>query len=319
MENSQKIVQLDGDILNFLSEVEVIEREDLFSKEIFHIHLHEHKSDTFASGSAFSKEGAFIKAQSELFERLTRKFYAEKIGHKPPLSGFSCHRTYEQARESALCELVERDTFFCSWFSGKNPNWDIEDQLKKETLSFLQKECQIFNLKGLTLRIGLVGRCGDYYIVLSSLHDQRERFGFIVSTTCEKSLDQAVVKSIVDQHRAGTYLLNAIGKGDRFHDWKGALVSPVDHQNYYLNIENSHKLDSFFNHSGEGIELSLAPHYFTHFHYPKELDLKLQVVLCESPQAQPFIIGEGSNDTLNYDRLLDTASIPSERKIHPLG
>lgn len=319
MENSEKIIHLDSDILDFLSEVEVIEREDLFSNDVHHIHLHECKSDSFASGSAFSKEGAFIKAQSELFERLTRKFYAEAIGHRPPLSGFSCHRTLEQARQSALSELVERDVFFSSWFSGKNPNWDIQDRLGKTTLLYLQKERQLFHLKGLTLRVGIVGRCSDYYIVLSSLHDQKERFGFIVSTSCEKSLDQAVVKSIVDQHRAGTYLLNAFNNGEKFHDWSGQLLSSVDHQNYYLNVENSRKLDSYFNHSDNEIELSPTQHSFIHFSFSQGLNLKLQVVLCESPQAQPFLIGDGNIDKLNYDRLLETISISSERKIHPLG
>lgn len=60
-----------------------------------------------------SEDAALIKAVVESIER-----YVKHTHNLPNTSGLAGHITSEQAQENGLCELIERDAFFCHYISG---------------------------------------------------------------------------------------------------------------------------------------------------------------------------------------------------------
>lgn len=320
MENEYKQIK-ESFIRNLIKKVKVRKIKDAFHDGIYHYNHYIEEYNLYGVGSSKNEAIAFLKSQNELLERLC--FFYEKEVNKEKIStnGFATHENVEKAKKAAYLELVERDIFFSSWLAGKKPEW--KDNLKATGLKNLADIFLDFDLK---IQFGIIGRCGDYYCLISSLSclKKEKRFGASFALSVGLSPDEGYKKLILDQHRMGTLILNSLSQGETFNFKKNhnEMVHPLDHTNYYLNPNNFNAIKPYLTKSEEKITLpKLTEKTFIIYKLPSIVKFTGSVVRCISCEAQQYFTGKTTEKKINKNRIFhltdDFQSL--NYALHPLG
>lgn len=313
-----KYQKISSDLLEYLNDVTIAITQDQLGSEVFHYEASSKLIDECGTGSDTTKEVAFLKAQSELIERLIINIKRGMTTSKTTSNGFAAHTSLERAKRSALSELLERDLFLTSWFSGHYPSWNIKD-INLLDLSFLNSNIDLFQQRDLGLKIGYIGRCGDYHCLVAVLFDLKERFGGIFAAVADQDMNSALKKVIIDQRRMATYILNSINSNLPIYREDSHLIKPSDHQNHYLNLKRKDFINDYINTSREPIELSPIKTNYTIFELPEAISNSINVVQCRSEEVQDYFIGAEIESNINISRIKEVGELVTSRRIHPFG
>ena len=117
-----------------------------------------------------------IKAWGEFVERYSLFRLQSSLKATLTSSGFASHSRRNSAREAAVCELIERDVFLCSWL------------LRLPATEFYPQGHQIACLAatGYQVRIGILGRCMGVWAGIIQVASQ---YGMAVTTAAKSSLE----------------------------------------------------------------------------------------------------------------------------------
>jgi hypothetical protein len=316
MENQYKKVA--PTILNYLDEVEIGSMKDCFKDDVFHYDIRSLATNNHGTGSDSIREIAFLKAQTELIERLTISLAQESDRNIKTSNGFAAHTNLAIAQRSAFKELIERDLFLTSWFSGHYPSWDIK-HLNSIDFDFLESNVKLFKTQNFGLKVGHIGRCGNHQCLVAVLYDLEDRFGGVFAAVADEDINSALKKVVIDQRRMATYISNSINSDLPLYTEISDLVKPTDHQNYYLNLKRKDFINNYINTSREPIELSPINAHYAIYELPEAISNSIKVVQCMSDEVQDYFIGADVEANINISRIKEIGELDLSRRIHPFG
>ena len=316
MENKNKVVA--NTILDNISNTDIITMKDRLGKDVFHFDIRSVNTGARGTGSDESEEIAFLKAQSELIERLVYIDYQKECPDIKSSNGFAAHSTLDQAKESAHNELLERDIFLTTWLTGKYPDWTMVNRGEIDK-SYINSQINLFSRKGFQINFAHIGNCNSKHCVLASLKDKKNRFGFVLATAVDASIDNAIRKVIIDQRRVATYLMNSFDKNDPVYQDSFQFNKPIDQQNYYLNPDRAKEVDDYFHNSNHSVILPNFSKAFIEFKLPDSISSSIKVVQCISSECQDYFIGDAPLTHINKKRIGQLGELELKRRIHPLG
>ncbi len=298
-----KVELIGSSILKELQQIKLMQIEDK-ELNIIHTVCHCEKHGITGVGSDFNSELSIIKARSEIIERF---IYSQSKRILNSTSGLAVHSTISGAKENALKELIERDLFLTSWFSGKYPDW---------TSPIVTK----FPFKRINGRfevsIGHIGTCLDYQCYVYILSDRNNLFGAICGAVCEKRIEDSISKILFDISRIQLIAKDFKKKGSNFFKKKQFKAS--DHLEFYAAMLKDNYINDYYTKiSGEAIKLSLDKYSFINFKSDKCSPYSIIASYCSSPETQNYFTGPASRKKINKLRI--TNPIPEVRLIHPLG
>lgn len=311
-----KTTTVDIAILDELKDVYISTMRDKFKDDLYHFDIKSKKSGARGLGCDTKEEIAYLKAQNELIERLVYRF--EKVN--TPLkssSGFAAHSNLDNCKLSAFNELLERDLFLTSWFSGGYPDWDLSELYIN--LEYLKEEIDLFKPFDFGLKVGHIGNCGEIHCLTAVLFDQKSRFSGLFTASADKNPNTALRKVIMDMRRIGTYLINTLREGTPLFPESVNFTSTTDHQNYFLHNKRRELIHNYLNTNGKPIELSPIKPLYNRFVLPAEISSRIEVVQCSSTNVQNYFVGTDLEENINFSRLKEVGSLDLTRKVHPFG
>ena len=312
-----KKLNIDIQILKELSHVSITSMEDRIKNDVFHFDIMSGTSNERGTGCDRVKEIAFKKAQSELIERLVLRIAKKHDESIDSSNGFAAHSTLEKAQRSAKNELIERDLFLTSWFSGRNPFWET-DKIHAINHSLVVSEAKLFEDVNLELKIGYIGNCSNVHCIMAITYDKSGEFGGIFSAGADQDINLALEKAILEQRRIATYIINSINTGTPVYTPKLDLVKTTDHQNIYLNKDKSSFIKKYISTSNNPITLSPVTTSFIEYALPEPIGRNTKVVQCVSNDVQKYFIGNELSQ-INYKRIMEVGELDLSRRTHPFG
>jgi hypothetical protein len=313
-----KVTEVDPVILTYLSDVNITTMSDRLAGNLHHYEITSNLTSERGTGYDFEKEVAFQKAQSELVERLVLLLVKLKDKSFKTSNGFAAHTTISKAKESAYKELIERDLFLTSWFSGHYPSWNLDEFLSLD-FNLLNTEISLFESHQLGLKVGYIGKTEDIFCLTAVIYDLKERFGGLFVAAADYDANIALKKLLMDVRRMGTYILNSITSNRPLYSDNNLLFKAIDHQNYYLNIRRLSFIKNYINNHGEPIKLSPIHKFYTVFNLPKEISSTMSAVHCNSSDAQNYFIGRDLSQNINISRIKEVGGLDLSRRVHPFG
>jgi hypothetical protein len=311
-----KTTTVDIAILCELKDVYISKMRDQLKDDLYHFDLKSKHTGTRGLGCDAKEEIAYLKAQNELIERLVYRFEKTKNPLKSS-SGFAAHSTLDNCKLSAFNELLERDLFLTSWFSGSYPNWDLSDM--NINFEYLKEQIDLFKSFDFGLKVGHIGNCGETHCLTAVLFDVKNRFSGLFAASADKNPNTALKKVIMDMRRIGTYLINTIREGTPLFSEVVNFTETTDHQDYFLHNNRRDLIHNYLNTNGKAIELTPINPSYKRFVLPIEISSRIEVVQCSSPNVQNYFIGTNMEENINFSRLKEVGFLDLTRKVHPFG
>lgn len=255
-------------------------------------------------GTDLEPDLAVVKAVVEAIERALKDHAA-----LPNTSGLAGHVDADQAARNALCELIERDAFFCHYLTG-TPFCSLGDiqQLSAAALNWrhllsVAKPMGVeLNFASMTVPTGFHG------IVCMAFGAGATRpFGVILGLGCSESIEVAAQKAALECiGNVAAQLDGKLGSPLSAQDFAG-LPKPWVFEHLHLGLADSSAsvirrlLGSA---SFLGTPLPLGELSITAMPLPSVLQTApLHFVQAMSPQAQNAFFGHLSPEALNIRRL----------------
>lgn len=252
---------------------------------------------TTGFGSDSNKDIALFKAVSEFFERLA---FSESCASGRTSNGFACHSNANSARMNAMCELIERDLLTSFWLLKKPPVWVKEESFSLE----INKTMSLFSDKGFELNIGILGKTGNVFTLISKLSTAEG--GIVINANSNFDFFTAVRALLYDNSRAATVIINRMENGALpFKEIApNDIVKPRDAFEYYLNPINVFDVE-WLSVGSDDIFFEQMPSFefrdFRKFSITPPWDLVASQAV--SPALQEFYVGIPSEKQISHSRL----------------
>jgi ribosomal protein S12 methylthiotransferase accessory factor YcaO len=160
----------------------------------------------FGRGSGPSEEKAFTKALCEAIERISLQQHGFSTSN-----GMACHLDLAKAKQFAAFELIERDLFFCHFFSQTPFLLFSQHHLSQLHLPLFQSLQKYPHLREITFRVYNLGECPEWNTVLVCAFGENhsQPFGFVFGSSCKENLTQAIESATVESLRHLMFVLQA--------------------------------------------------------------------------------------------------------------
>ena len=254
---------------------------------------------------------AFTKAAAEALER---GFCFE---NHISTSGVAVHTEESAARENAKNELIERDRFFCHYFTatpfeeiGDDSYHGIREKLKKHNITM-----KIFEMNPLNQTRS--------FVCLST----GERVGLVVGLGTCRDKSVAIKKSVIECLINTVASLHGKVTPIKFRQFEAlASCQPEDHRRLYLGESVLIKKNSWMLDGGGRVG---KPEFVDEdrFRYSRLIgknyllrESPLVAVKCENELLQKSIYGRFNLEHVNSERIKNFAKVPEINNLpHPLG
>ncbi len=179
-------------------------------------------------GIALEKDIAFDKACGEAIERMIVCWARE---NKKVLNdcGWAVHPNPEVAKEKAICEAIERDSFFCH-FLTQTPFFKINDGMMvceffpaKAKKHFDDRKVKIsaFEMHAAAGRRAV--------IVVADGHRAQSQFGLVLGLGCDRNVEIALRSATMECVRNVAAVLDGQMNVDEKVDAGSVFATPMDH------------------------------------------------------------------------------------------
>lgn len=266
-------------------------------------------------GTGNTEEVAFIKSIGEAFDRLL--FYQSD---ELTTNGFAIHQTQELARFSAICELIERDRFFCHFLTGTS---FYKTNITLSELPIDQRIFQFLNSQSIHLELLEMRKTNQYRSFVCFAHgiNYKSPFGLCFGLGCNVNPHSAALSAISECLR---HLLYRISNNDfdgvsvkefeeLMNNKENGISVNIDllqaHEKLSINIDYFNQIKSVFFETQEVIEnipeqLAMEEIEVSNLKWPTELsDIPLNGALAKSNQLQALFFGNTSKEKINLTRL----------------
>ena len=257
------------------------------------------------NGIDLSPDIALIKAVVEAIEHSVK----DESG-LPTSSGLAGHVTTDLAAEHALCELIERDAFFCH-FLTKTPFLPVAnpDDLAAAAGFDWSRVVKVAGVSGIKLHLcGLQVPKGFHGVVCLAMGQDGRPFGVILGLGCQHSQEAAFRKAVleciwnvaaaVEGNLATPLALEAFATIE--------VPAVLDHLRLGLTVESATVMRRLIVPSAGklGIPMPLSGLKLTKFLLPTAVQsAPLNFVQASSPHAQSAYFGHVTASLVNLDRL----------------
>lgn len=156
-------------------------------------------------GTESKKDLAIIKSTAEMLER----FFLDQLDEADSSNGVAVHTDVKLAEISALCELLERDSFFCH-FLTKTPFTEIEISSFPDS-SLLKDIISLLEFHGAEIRIGQMRTDPRFCSVVCAIYglSAKTPFGMTLGTSVKLTVEEAIESALIEAARSAiAYLLN---------------------------------------------------------------------------------------------------------------
>ncbi len=205
MENSQVVFKW---ILNNISTLDASITEFTWCKKIWphstdiEIELKLDGDKYIGRGFSFNYNHALVKSFSEVCER-----YTKTVKNIKKISGVAVHSDYALACQNAMFEAIERDVFFCHFFT-KTPGTIVQKNQLSFTnlfvLDFLSKQ----NIEIVLVELSTIDKVKTV-VSIAIGNNSEKKFGIILGLGSSLQLDDAIHKALVECLRNVTGYLNS--------------------------------------------------------------------------------------------------------------
>ncbi|NBO39049.1 hypothetical protein EBU99_10750 [bacterium] len=264
-------------------------------------------------GTESKKDLAIIKSTAEMLER----FFLDQIDEADSSNGVAVHTDVKLAEISALCELLERDSFFCH-FLTKTPFTEIEISSFPHS-SLLQDTMSLLKLHGAEIRIGQMRTDSRFCSVVCAIYglSAKTPFGMTLGTSVKLTVEEAIESALTEAARSAiAYLLNPeLLTTEKLSLDKRSFSRPEDHLRLGLNTDYAVQFREIFFRSDFGqIELSGSEIDFERISISSFKPELFDGSLCMSP---PVFLARASSDSLI--NLFFGEFVADETKLNRLG
>lgn len=254
-------------------------------------------------GSSLDKDEAIIKAFVEAVERL----HIKESGLQSS-NGVASHLTIEMAKENALTELVERDSFLCHFLTStaffEIPTPDLPDTI----LTWIEK----FRTHGVDVILKKMTSPSNFTCIIACAFGSLavSPFGLIVATSCNQNHERALVKSFMEVSRAISHRLETRSPHPiSISDFrKLTKISLADHYRLSLGLEYAQSFKEKYLTNEEpafGACFDVSSVTFSKVTDKQETltGLPLVTFKASAEMAQEMFWGSATNEKLNFKRL----------------
>jgi hypothetical protein len=263
-------------------------------------------------GTEEDKDLAIIKSTAEMLER----FFLDQLKEADSSNGVAVHTEVKIAEISALCELLERDSFFCHYLT-KTPFKEIEISSFPDS-PLLQGILTLLRSHGAEIRIGQMRTDSRFSSVVCAIFglSAQSPFGMTLGTSVKLTVEQALESALIEAARSAiAYLLNPqLLNTKKDSNDNSTFSCPEDHLRLGLNIDYAIQFREMFfeRHWAQfeslGSEIDFDKVSISSFK-PELFDGSI----CMSP---PIFMARASSDSLI--NLFFGESIPNEGRLNRL-
>lgn len=264
-------------------------------------------------GTEENRDLAIIKATAEMLERL----FLDQIIEADSSNGVAVHTDVKTAEVSALCELLERDSFFCHYLT-KTPFKEI-DISSFPNPPLLQGIFKLLRSHGAEIRIGQMCTDSRFSSVVCAIFglSVESPFGMALGTSVKLTVAEALESALIEAARSAiAYLLNPqLLTPEKDSNANPTFSGPEDHLRVGLNIDYAIQFRELFfeNHLDQfeslGSEINFEMVSISSFK-PELFDGPI----CMSPPI--FMARASSNSLIN---LFFGEFIPNESRLNRLS
>ena len=267
-------------------------------------------------GWGYSKYESLIKGTAEVFEREFMHYHDFDNSN-----GCAVHVNLEEAKIRAVCELIERDAFFCHYLT-ETPFDKLKgiNHLKVFNIPIANLKRRLREQK-LVLDIYQMKSELNYNAIFVSILDSRIKKGnrFQFGTACSESLEKAIEQALIEAIRSVDYF-DKNYKGprlnlDQFNSKKFKKI-PLNIKHSLLRLDATYTEDfrkKFLTKKRKTMETSNLGKIKksdikikTYSSKTKYLnDIPLYFVKAESKKLQGLYFGETKAENINLKRLRD--------------
>ena len=293
-----------------IEEFTITEHIDTLPKKFYHFSVSMKEHSFVGSGSSESRSLALKIAINECLER---NAFLELLKKNEVLNtnGFAAHDSEERARESSVCEVLERDAVLISWLSKRAPFWIESAHLSKR----VKQHLTLFETKGLEIKFGILAILNKRYCCVGYLKGDSStdyNFGVTLSSSSSKELDIALLSILKDLRKA--LLIIESRRSNKLpcflNDFEKQKFknSAQYHFEYYLDPKNYPKIAWFIGNSEsyyEESDITISSRRV----FPKIIPpWSFYVFLSSSKNLQNFFLGPFKEENINFERLKRVSS-----------
>jgi hypothetical protein len=198
-------------------------------------------------GTEENKDLAIIKSTAEMLER----FFLDQLKEADSSNGVAVHTDIKAAEISALCELLERDSFFCHYLT-KTPFKEMEISGFPDS-PLLQGILTLLRSHGAEIRIGQMRTDSQFSSVVCAIFGFSAEipFGMTLGTSVKLTVAEALESAVIEAARSAiAYLLNPqLLTPEKDSNDNPTFSGPEDHLRVGLNIDYAIQFrEVFFEH-----------------------------------------------------------------------
>ncbi len=284
--------------------------DDFLGKDLIHFSVTHPKLLSRGFGSHEDTKIALKIAINECLEREVFHQSCEILSTRTS-SGFAAHNTKDEAKESALCELFERDAFLFSWLCKINAHWFERNEISTEVCN----QVGIFESFGFNIKLGRLAISNDRHCCIGILHGSNKKFGSITSTSCHLNLQSALMSVCKELRRGATAVLNR-----KFSVPKVSHTSAGFHFDYYSNSENTKKIEWMIQGNSSEVQVNKFNINVRDMKAKYLPPWDFHVAYAESRDTQSLYFFEPQFKTINRDRFKKKwrKGFKFNKDLHPL-
>lgn len=155
-------------------------------------------------GTDHNKTSAIVKATAECLER----YFLDQLTEADSSNGVAIHTERQAAELNALCELLERDSFFCH-FLTKSP-FDSVGESKVRESALCSSILNLLSSKGAEIRFGQMRTDSRFSGVVCAIFGTHSAngFGMTLGTSVKRTLEESIESALLESARSAVGYLS---------------------------------------------------------------------------------------------------------------
>ncbi len=234
-------------------------------------------------------------ACAEVVERATL-YHKKACGKSWTSSGIAAHLNFDEAKERAMAELIERDAFLSHYLT-------FSSFIEIETPSSLFRTKAALRLDGIDLHLGKLQSPSNWHTTVAACFgtNAAKPFGMFIGAATKRSQDESIIKAT---NEVIAFVSGFLRDSNR-RTAEEAFDGPLYHYKFsseQLNISLMHHFFSKTDKDLYHLDLSQIVTKRLDLH-PSFIGCPVTVVRATSPDAQQLFFGETKPEHINFKRL----------------
>lgn len=182
------------------------------------------------------------------FFPLVEENVGRKLLHHANSSGCAAHFDLEEAKKSAVAELIERDALMKTWLLKKTPL-----KINKCSLNLnIQNRIERYENKGFSINILLLSNKYAFSVLACATREDQKPYFVSGASTSFNNISEAIEKAFNEMEYSVLVYTNSVANNNESVPLIKDVCTPVDHGALYAYENHLNKINFLFN--GDSIE-----------------------------------------------------------------